>query len=84
DAPLTNLTLTPSNAPVGSNFSFSTVPVLAGGASATISYEVSGTVLSPGFNFQAGSLQVVSDQGSIQPQDFYYYCQAPGGLINAS
>ncbi|MBS1500256.1 MAG: carboxypeptidase regulatory-like domain-containing protein [Bacteroidetes bacterium] len=82
-ATLTNLTLVPTNVPAGATFSFGTLASLAGGATANIPYEVSGTVLTAGFNYAAATLSVVSDQGTIQPQDAYYYCQVPGGNISA-
>jgi large repetitive protein len=83
-APLTDLTLSPLALPSGAVFTFGTIPLLEGGATGSISYTLTGSVLTPSYNFAAASLSVVSDQGTIQQQDAFYYCQVPGGFLNAS
>ncbi len=80
---LTDVTLGSTTLPGGASIQFATVPLLAGTASATIGYTVTGTELTPGYNYEPTILEVSATEGAIQEQDVLYYCQAPGGHIMA-
>jgi hypothetical protein len=80
---LTNLSLKPSTLPNGAVVRFDTLSTLAGNATSTISYKVSGTSLTSGNNYHVGVIQAVAKEGVIQDQSFNYYCQAPKAYLIA-
>lgn len=78
---LTNLTLAPVTLPLGAEIRFTTLSSLAGEATGTLSYRIVGKTLSPGTNFDVANLQVTSQEGTIQPLEAFYYCQAPSAYL---
>jgi len=80
---LTNLSLKPRTLPNGAVVTFDTLSTLAGNATANFTYKVSGQTLTGGNNYQIGVLQAVANEGTIQDQNFDYYCQAPNALLVA-
>ncbi|MEI6949438.1 MBG domain-containing protein, partial [Paraflavisolibacter sp. H34] len=76
-------TLKPVNLPNGAVLQFDTVAAFAGNASVNLGYRVVGTALSAGKNFDVAGLQAVAQQGTVQPVEVFYYCQAPQAYIVA-
>jgi len=84
DFPLTNISIVPSTLPAGASINFETIPALAGNEIVAVNYEVSGTEVSPGLQFQTVELSITSDENIQQDLDAYYLCQAQAGMISAS
>ncbi|WP_439585154.1 T9SS type A sorting domain-containing protein [Dyadobacter bucti] len=80
---LTNFTLTPLTLPGGATVQFAVLSNLAGHASATIGYTLSGSVLTNGNQYEEASFQAKSGEGDIQKVNAYYYCQAANANIIA-
>jgi hypothetical protein len=80
---LTHLSLKPRTLPNGAVVTFDTLATLAGNATANFTYKVSGQTLTGGNNYQVGVLQAVADEGTVQDQNFDYYCQAPNAQLVA-
>jgi hypothetical protein len=57
--------------------------VFEGNKSVNLGYRVIGTTLSPGNNYQVASLKAAAKEGTIQPVNVYYYCQAPNAYLEA-
>ncbi len=80
---LNNFTIDKINVPGGSYIHFDTIQILAGNATANIGYAVSGSSISPGTSFSVAGMKAVSGEGTIQPMDVFYFCQAPNGYVEA-
>ncbi len=81
---LSNFSLAPLTLPGGANIRFDTAAQLPGNATVNLGYAVSGTVLTSGNYYQAGTLQAKSNEGNIQPNDIFYFCQSAQAYIQAS
>ncbi len=80
---LNNFTIDKISVPGGSYIHFDTIQTLAGNATANIGYAVSGSSISPGTSFSVAGMKAVSREGTIQPMDVFYFCQAPNGYVEA-
>jgi hypothetical protein len=80
---LTDFTLAPINLPNGAKVQFDTVTSFAGNTTINLGYEVTGSSLSPGSNFEVANLATVAQEGTIQTVEAFYYCQAPNGHLEA-
>ena len=84
DFPLTNITINAVGLPFGASISFESISALAAKETVQVAYEVSGTEVSPGLQFQTVELLITSDENIQQELDAYYLCQAQAGLIRSS
>ena len=84
DFPLTNINISAIGLPFGANISFESITALAAKETVQVAYEVSGTEVSPGLQFQTVELLITSDENIQQELDAYYLCQAQAGLIRSS
>ncbi|WP_114783759.1 Ser-Thr-rich GPI-anchored membrane family protein [Botryobacter ruber] len=80
---LTDFTLAPVTLPNGAQVLFDTLAAVAGNATISLPYAVVGSALSPGTDFEVASLNAVSEEGTLQRQDVFYFCQAPGAYLVA-
>ncbi len=81
---LPTLTLAPVSLPAGALMVFDTIPLLAGQATDSITYVVTGSVVSPGTNMQTAQLDAVTAQGDLHTVQAFYHCQAPSGHLIAN
>ncbi|MBN8857500.1 MAG: T9SS type A sorting domain-containing protein [Sphingobacteriales bacterium] len=80
---LNDFTIDKISVPGGASIHFDTIQTLAGNATASIGYEVSGSSISPGTVFSVAGMNAVSREGTIQPLNIFYFCQAPNGYVEA-
>ena len=80
---LTNLTIQPMDLPEGLHLVFDTLPVLPGGATVALDYEILGTQLTNLDDYIRFPLQIVSSQDNIQTETAYYFCQAQSGFLRS-
>ena len=80
---LTNFTLKPVKLPGGAVMNFTAVATFAGNANIDLPYTITGRVLTSGRNFEVANLVALANEGSIQPVDAFYFCQAPQAYVVA-
>lgn len=80
---LTNFTLQPVRLPNGAVMQFDTLAVLEGNGIADLAYNITGSALSPGKNYEVAGVQAVAEEGILQRSDIYYFCQAPRAYLIA-
>ena len=81
---LSDFTLAPASLPNGAKIRFDTIATFSGNTTVNLGYEVTGSALSPGSNFEVANLQTVAQEGAIQTVEAFYYCQAPNGHLEAN
>jgi hypothetical protein len=81
---LTNFTISPVTLPNGAVIQFETLESFVAHSGVNLNYEIVGTSLSPGSNFEIASLKAVSAEGVIQKFDAFYYCQAPEAYLQTT
>ncbi|MDF2188548.1 MBG domain-containing protein [Paraflavitalea sp. CAU 1676] len=78
---LAQFTLKPVTLPSGATMTFDTVAVLAGNATIQLGYKIKGTVLTNGNYYELANLNAVATEGTIQPVNLVYFCQAQQAYI---
>lgn len=81
---LSDFTISPITLPNGAVIQFETLTSFLANSTVNLNYEVSGTILSPGTNFEVAALKAVSTEGLIQNMDAFYYCQAPKAFLQTT
>ncbi len=81
---LNNLVISPIALPNGCSLTFEPVPVLGSKASALLSYEITGSVLTPRDEDQEVYVLISTDEGVAQEWKSDYLCQELGAHLTAS
>ena len=81
---LAGFTIKPISLPGGVSMQFGTIAQLGGNAMADLNYQIVGSTLSTGDNFSVVNFEATADEGIIQKQKLYYYCQAPNAFVVAN
>ena len=84
DKSLAGFTIKPIGLPGGVSMQFGTIAQLKGNATADLSYQIVGSILSTGDNFNIVNFEAIADEGVVQKQKLYYYCLAPNAFVVAN
>jgi len=81
---MTDVTLTPQNVPAGCQLTFDMLPALAGGAAASIGYELVAGALTVGTEYEDFPIESYANGTKLQQTTGYYFVQAVAGHLSAS
>ncbi|MEN9963883.1 MAG: hypothetical protein RL582_978, partial [Bacteroidota bacterium] len=62
-------------------FVFDTIDVLSGGGTIMLPYKAIGNSVTQGLNYSETEFKVTADEGQLQKQRAFYFCQAPNGFL---
>lgn len=63
---------------------FSSISTMAANGTAELQYEVTGTAVSPGMDWEPIKVQVISAEGAVLDLDIYYYCRSYAAQLEVS
>ncbi len=63
---------------------FSSISTMAANGTAELQYEVTGTAVSPGMDWEPIKVQVASAEGAVLDLDIYYYCRSYAAQLEVS
>lgn len=81
---LSNITAKIVSQPQNCQIHFSSISTMAANGTAELQYEVTGTAVSPGMDWEPIKVQVASAEGAVLDLDIYYYCRSYAAQLEVS
>lgn len=84
DKPLSNIQAKIISQPKNCTIRFASISNLSAQGTAELQYEVTGTVISPGEDWEPIKIQVASAEGAVLDLGIYYYCRSQAAQLEVS